>query len=313
MSGLVVVGSANVDLQAEVEHLPAAGETVMGGLLRTSPGGKGANQAVAARRLGGSPRLLCAVGDDVHGDAILAALAAEGLDPDDVCRVAGVATGVALIVVARDGENSIVITPGANAELTAEDVLAVEGSWFGAGSVLALQLEVPVATVLVAAQAARRSGATVVLNCAPMPADPETVRELLASVDVLVVNETEASAWVPGPRVPDVRGWQGVATRLRSLGPDVVVVTLGSQGAVAATAGGAFHQPPFPVEATDTTGAGDVFCAALCVELEAGSSLPAAIRRACAAGALATTVPGAQAGAPTADAVDRLLSTAEVG
>jgi ribokinase len=144
-----------------------------------------------------------------------------------------------------------------------------------------------------------------------MPADTDAVRDLLTCVDVLVVNEAEAAALEPGTGERDVHGWQEVATRLRSLGPDVVVVTLGSQGAVAATAGGTLHQPPFPVQAVDTTGAGDVFCAALAVGLATGRSVPAAVRHACAAGALATTMAGAQDGAPTADAVDHLLLTAE--
>lgn len=311
MSQVVVVGSANVDLQAQVAHLPGPGETVLGGALLTSPGGKGANQAVAAHRLGARTRLVCAIGDDVHADAVLGHLTAEGIATDDVHRLRGVATGVALIVVSDDGENTIVVTPGANAELAADHVHALDPAWLTEDSVLVLQLEVPVATGLAAARCAHRSGATVILNCAPMPADRQAVAALLAEVDVLVVNESEARALASGAPGGTVRAWQALATTLRRSGPDTVVVTLGAQGAVAATTTGVLHQPAFAVDPVDTTGAGDVFTAAVATGLADGLGWSHLLRRACAAGALATTASGAQAGAPTSREVERMLALAE--
>lgn len=309
MSTVVVVGSANVDLLAEVARLPLPGETVLGRSLRVAPGGKGANQAVAAKRLGADTRLLCAVGEDVYAATVLDTLSAEGIDTRDVRQVRGVATGTAVIVVSEDAENTIVVTPGANAELGADDVRALEA--LVRGDVLVLQLEIPLATALAAAQLARRSGATVVLNCAPMPPDTTALGGLLAAVDVLVVNETEARALTPSPPADGVHGWQALATGLREAGPDTVVVTLGASGAVAATDTGVLYQPAFAVDPLDSTGAGDAFTGALAVGLGSGQPMPAVLRRACAVGALATTVVGAQAGFPTGAEVDRMLMAAE--
>lgn len=307
MNDVVVVGSANVDLQAEVDHLPARGETVLGGRLRTAPGGKGANQAIAAHRLGTRTHLVCAVGDDLHADTVLSALEAEGLGTDGVRRVPEEATGVAMIVVAHDGENHIVVAPGANAALTPDDVDRLAGPHLDGGPVVVLQLEIAVDTALAAARLAQRRGASVVLNCAPMPADPATIASLLATVDVLVVNESEAGALLGDALPDDESSWREAAQRLRAHGPVTVVVTLGARGAAVATDDGTFLQPAFTVDPVDTTGAGDAFCAALAVGLAAGEPIDRATERACAAGALATTRPGAQT-SPTPSEVDRLLA-----
>jgi ribokinase len=310
MSTVLVVGSANVDLQVEAPHLPSPGETVLGGVLLVGPGGKGANQAVAARRLGAQTRLVCALGDDAYAATVLDCLTGEGVDTGGIRKLSGVATGVALITVAPEGENTFVVAPGANAELRPEDVSEhVRG--LAAGDVLVLQLEVPVPTALAAAKLGRDAGAAVVLNSAPMPKGLESLTEVLPFVDVLVANESEARALAGVPADESVRCWQALADRLRASGPTSAVVTLGTQGAVAATGTGTFRQPAFEVDAIDTTGAGDVFTAALAVGLAAGLPMPSALRRACAAGALATTIPGAQAGAPQEKDVDRLLELTE--
>ena len=177
---------------------------------------------------------------------------------------------------------------------------------------LLLQLEIPVDTALAAAVLARDRGASVVLNCAPMPADPAQVRSLLAAVDVLVVNESEAGALLDGPMPEQVSAWCAAAQRLRDRGPEAVVITLGARGAVAASSEGTFHQPAFFVDAVDTTGAGDSFCGALAVGLASAQPLSRAVERACAAGALAATRHGAQA-SPTPPEINQLLARVEVG
>ncbi len=313
MTEVVVVGSVNIDLVSDVSHLPTPGETVLGGRLRKSPGGKGANQAVAARRLGARTVLVGAVGDDTFADDALEALAREGLDTAAVRRVSDVPTGVALIVVSAEGENTIVVTPGANSALAVVDVACLATLELAPRAVLALQMEVPLATCVESASIARRRGATVLLNCAPMPDHPRLLlRELLAMTDVLVVNESEALALAPGDVPAEPEGWLDLANRLRDLGPATCVVTLGQQGAVVAGQDLAHVQPAFAVQTVDTTGAGDTFCAALSVGLAGGESLTAAVARACAAGALATTAPGAYPAAPTAHDVDNLLADREV-
>ncbi len=303
----MVVGSANIDLIAEVDRLPTAGETVLGADAVVQPGGKGANQAVAARRLGADTVLYAAVGADTFGDRVRENLAAEGIRTDRVATIAGATTGLAMIVVASEGENTIVVSPGANRMLDGAtlDPLAAELS---AGDVVVLQLEIPPEACLLAARVARTAGARVVLNAAPPPAaDDPTVTELLALVDVLVVNETEALALAGYGAVAD---WPRLAAGLLGYGPVAAVVTLGGRGALVATATGVAAQPAIPVEVVDPTGAGDAFCGALAAALAAGRELSDAVRRGCAAGALATTRLGAQAALPTDVDLDRLLGDA---
>ena len=301
MTRVAVVGSVNIDATVAVPALPAAGETVLGSDVAYRPGGKGGNQAVAARRLGADTALHAAVGDDAFGARLRDELAAEGLDPAGLTTVAGVPTGLAMILVDGGGENVIVVSPGANGLL---DGAALPTS-SGPGEVLALQLEIPLATCLDAAGRARAAGATVVLNAAPLPKLVEPAfADLLSIVDVLVVNEGEA-AQLADESAP--RDWAALAERLRALGPATVVVTLGARGAVAADADGRYPCDAFAVDVVDTTGAGDAFCGALAVALADGLPIADAVRRGCAAGALAATRMGAQAALPTRAELDAFL------
>ncbi|MEU1125922.1 ribokinase [Streptomyces sp. NPDC005899] len=293
---LLVVGSANADLVVGVERRPAAGETVLGSDLAVHPGGKGANQAVAAARLGARTALLARVGDDAHGRLLLESQRAAGVDTGGVL-VGGAPTGVALITVDPSGDNSIVVSPGANARLTPADVRAA-APLLSAARVVSVQLEIPLDTV---AETARglAPGARLVLNPsppAPLPA------EVLAACDPLVVNEHEARFILGDGAGATPELW---ARELTELGPRSVVVTLGAAGALVADTrgGGSVHVPSPAVEAVDTTGAGDAFTAALAWRLGLGEELPDAAAFAVRVGAAAVTKKGAQASFPTAEEV----------
>ncbi|MVU81913.1 ribokinase [Nocardia sp. ET3-3] len=309
---VIVVGSVNMDLSVRVRSLPAPGQTVSGGDLRRGSGGKGANQAVAARRLGARTALIGRVGADEFGAELRAALRRAGVD-DSALGIGAAATGSALIVIDSTGENMITISPGANGLLDTDEV-AGQAARIAAADALLLQLEVPIAACLAAARAARAAGTLVVLNAAPLPADigPELL-ELISGTDILIVNEGEAAGLLAAGGDAR-RGFDPstLASALRALGPREVVVTLGSRGAVFADADGdpdAFAG--FAVEAVDAVGAGDAFCAALTVHrVTTRDDLRSAVRYACAAGALATTRRGAQTAAPTGAEIDDLLRTA---
>jgi ribokinase len=300
---VVVVGSINVDITVPVARLPEPGQTVLGADAVIRPGGKGANQAVTAARLGARTRMVGAVGDDTYGGQMRANLASAGVDASGVTVIAGRSTGTALIVVAADGENTVVVAPGANAALAPA---AVEGVRFQSGlhpgDVLLLQLEVPLDTDLAAAAAAHAAGIRVVLNAAPLsrPDDP-VLRRLLDRTDVLVVNQTEATALSGLDPPTTVEGWQALARRIPS---PASVVTLGALGAVAADGRRTWWQPAFPASVVDTVGAGDAFCGTLAQSLATGYDLAAAVRRGCAAGALAAGRLGAQSALPTAAELD---------
>ncbi len=290
---VVVVGSLNVDLVVAVDHRPAPGETVLGGDVATHPGGKGANQAVAAARLGGRVAMLGCVGDDPHGELLLSSLRSAGVDDRHVRRLADVPSGIATITVTPDGQNAIVVSPGANARLGATDVLEARSLLAGARVVVA-QLEVPLAVVERAAAAA--AGVTVVLNAAPAQPLPAT---LLKRVDVLVVNEQEAGVLLEG-EAPDAEDAEDAARRLLGLGPRAAVITLGAGGAVhAADDGRAGHVPTSAVSVVDTTGAGDAFVGALALALARDAGLDRATGRAVRAGTVATRREGAQPSFPT--------------
>ncbi|MDQ0792851.1 ribokinase [Streptomyces sp. B1I3] len=293
---LLVVGSANADLVVGVDRRPAAGETVLGSDLAVHPGGKGANQAVAAARLGARTALLARVGDDAHGRLLLESQRAAGVDTGGVL-VGGAPTGVALITVDPSGDNSIVVSPGANARLTPEDIRAA-APLLSAARVVSVQLEIPLDTV---AETARTlaPGTRLVLNPSPPAPLPAGV---LAACDPLVVNEHEAR-FILGDGAGDTpESW---ARELIELGPRSVVITLGAAGAlVADTRGGSPVRVPSPtVEAVDTTGAGDAFTAALAWRLGLGEELPEAATFAVRVGAAAVTKEGAQASFPTAEEV----------
>jgi ribokinase len=288
---VAVVGSLNLDLVIRVAALPGPGETVVGGDLFTNPGGKGANQAVAAARLGRRVAMVGRVGDDQAGRDLLAALEADRVDTAQVGALGGVPSGTAFIVVREDGENQIVVSPGANARLTPDDVGAA-GPALRSAAVALLQLEIPLETV---AAAARTATGTVVLNPAPVRPLPS---ELLARVDVLVPNRVELAQLAGGP-VPET---VADATRLaEGLAARAVVVTLGADGALVVEGGRAVHVPAVAVRAVDTTAAGDAFCGGLAEALAAGASLQDAARRAVRVAAAACTRPGAQASLPTPD------------
>ncbi|WP_155058818.1 ribokinase [Streptomyces blattellae] len=295
---LLVVGSANADLVVGVERRPAAGETVLGSDLTVHPGGKGANQAVAAARLGARTALLARVGDDANGRMLLDSQRAAGVDTVGVL-VGGVPTGVALITVDPSGDNSIVVSPGANARLTPPDV-RVAASLFQASRVVSTQLEIPLETVMEVVRNLA-DGSRFVLNPSPPRPLPS---ELLAACDPLIVNEHEAKVILGESAVGDApEGWARI---LLAKGPRSVVVTLGADGALVATAEGVTRIPSVKVDAVDTTGAGDAFTAALAWQLGAGASLTEAAAYAARVGAAAVTKPGAQESFPTAAEVEAL-------
>ena len=280
---ILVAGSANLDFVVRANHIPAPGETVLGFDFKTFPGGKGANQAVACARAGGaSTQMLLGLGADAFAEPLEGSLNEAGVQLH-VKRVAGQPTGTAFICVSDDGENAITVAPGANNALTAQDLPSLAGV-----SHLLLQLETPLATVIAYAKAAKAQGVAVALNAAPaqpLPAD------LLSAIDILMVNEGELAA---------ISNHNGNVTEcLERIDVPCVVVTLGSQGALARTDGQIFKQSAFPVTPVDTTGAGDTFCGVFVAALSQGQSVPMAMRMACAAGALACTRPGAQSSIPT--------------
>jgi ribokinase len=299
---VAVVGSLNMDLVVRGPRFPRAGETLTGTRFETIPGGKGANQALAARRAGAQVTMVGAVGADDFGAALRAGLATEGVDVQHVAVAAGVATGVALITVDVHGENTIIVVPGANGCMTAEAVQAAAAA-ITAARVLLLQLEVPLAAVHAAARVAAEAGVTVILNAAPALVLPGA---LLALVDYLVVNETEvlevgAHAGVPADRA---------ARALQSAGARTVVVTLGAAGALLMPpAGDVVATPAFEVEAVDTTAAGDAFVGAFAVALAEGATPSHALRVGSAAGALAVTRPGAQPSLPSRADIETLLAS----
>lgn len=293
---LLVVGSANADLVITVERRPSAGETVLGSDLAVYPGGKGANQAVAAARLGARAGLIARVGDDEHGRLLTASLHAAGADTAGVL-VGGAPTGVALITIDPSGDNGIVVSPGANARLTPDDVRAAARS-LGAARVVSVQLEIPLDTVAVAVRAAAGAGARVVLNPSPPALLPPDVLE---ACDPLVLNEPEArlllrTAGNPAAGADDPQEW---ARALRAAGPRSVVVTLGGAGALVAGPAGVLRIPGVPVAVVDTTGAGDAFTGALAWRLAVGDTLEQAGRFAVRVGALTVTRAGAQGSFPT--------------
>jgi ribokinase len=278
-----------MDLVVHAPEFPRPGESVLGARFASYPGGKGANQAVAAARLGARATLIGAVGGDEWGSELRSVLAAEGVDFEHVARLPDEPTGVAFIAVVPGGENAILVASGANMALTLEHVEAARASIEGA-DVLLLQNEVPAATNLRAAQIAAAANVRVVLNASPArELDPA----LLALVDVIVVNAAEARQLAGIEPDEDVSPG-GIARRLASRGPELVAITLGAEGALFFDGETLVREPALPVVAIDTVGAGDAFVAALVVAHKGcGHRLAVSLRIACAAGSLATTVEGA--------------------
>lgn len=291
-AAVLVAGSANLDFVVRVPHVPAPGETVMGCSVVKFPGGKGANQAVACARAGNVvTHMVAALGDDAHAREIETSLCEAGVH-SKIVSVPGSPTGIAFVCLADNAENSIVVASGANDFLEAAHLPVLEP--FGH---LLLQLETPLAVVEACARAARDAGVQVVLNAAPARALPAS---LLDVVDVLIVNEGELAAIAGHPRL-------SVAATLALIDVACVIVTLGARGCVARAHGQILLQPSFPVDACDTTAAGDTFCGVLVAALGSSIGFPAALRRASAAAALACTRMGAQASVPTYDAVESFL------
>lgn len=298
-AAVAVVGSVNVDLVVRVPRLPGPGETVLGGDLRRFPGGKGANQAVAAARLGGAVSLVARVGDDEHGRTSVDGFREEGIDVAAVVTDPEAPTGAALIVVDHAGENAITVAPGANARLSPEDVAAAAGTIRSAGVVL-LQLETPLEASLRAMDIAEEAGTKVILN--PAPARP-LPSELLERVDVLTPNLAEARALAGASGSPE-RGAEDLARALLDAGVGRVAVTLGGEGVLAADGDGAERLEAVPVDAVDTTAAGDAFTGALAVALAADFGWREAVELARRAAALAVSREGAQPSMPTREAFE---------
>jgi len=278
-----------MDLVLRVDSLPAAGETVLGGAHEWLPGGKGANQAVAAALSGADVRMIGCVGDDAPGRAVLAALQSAGVHTGLVRVVPGQKTGMAVVLVAADGENAIAVSPGANSALAPADVEAAASS-LRAPDVLLLQMEVPADVVAEAVSLAAAAGSRRVLNLAPATALPSAT---IAQLDVLVVNRSEAEFLLDRPLPgPDAR--REAVRELRALGPSAVVLTAGREGCVLADEDGVREIAALPVQAVDTTGAGDAFVGALCAALAAGDAIDSAVDSATRAAAAAVQVRGAQ-------------------
>lgn len=302
---IVVIGSSNTDMVIKSERLPAPGETVLGGTFLMNPGGKGANQAVAAARLGGDVTFVCKTGTDLFAQRAEEGYRREGIDTAFVLRNADVPSGVALITVDAEGENCIVVAPGANDTLSAADIEQARAVIESADLVV-MQLEIPLDTVLAAARIARAAGARVLLNPAPAPARPLS-DELLSLVDLLIPNRTEAEL-LSGVRIAEWEDAESAAVRLHERGVGSVLITLGSRGALCFD--GIRHEriASCPVKSVDSTGAGDTFCGALCVALSEGRDLVAAARFASLVASISVTRVGAQQAIPYRTEVDRALA-----
>jgi ribokinase len=300
MAKVTVVGSINMDLVVRVPRFPIAGETILGGVFQTIPGGKGANQAVAARRLGAEVAMIGRVGDDAFGSVLRQTLVQEGISTERLTVAAVQATGVALITVEDSGENTIIVVPGANGQITTADIDAAHSLIAGA-DILLMQLEIPLQVAEYAAELAHAGGVTLILNAAPAQPLPPA---LLAQVDYLVVNEVEASllAGTVAAHPADA------ARALQALGAQAVVVTLGAEGSLLVSRDGtSVSAPQFTVRAVDTTAAGDAFAGAFAVALASGMPPDQALRWGNAAGALAVTRAGAQPSLPARLEVDEFL------
>lgn len=302
MAEIIVVGSLNTDLVVRTPRFPKPGETISGEDLQIIPGGKGANQAVAAARQGRSVAMVGRVGDDSFGPELINNLRQNHVETSHVRIDTESATGTAVIVVAADGQNNIILSPGANGRVSPEDVADVPFSDF---RLLLLQLEIPVGTVLAACRRAKENGLLVLLNPAPAQALPE---ELLSLPDFIVPNESELSL-LSGMAVTDDASARNAARSLLERGIQNVVVTLGARGALIVNRESARHIPAFIVDVVDTTAAGDAFIGGFASALLQNRPLEEAVRYGSACGALAATKFGAQPSLPTRAEVERFMST----
>ena len=290
---IVVIGSCNTDMVISMDHLPLPGETLIGGEFFMNSGGKGANQAVAAARLGGNVSFIAKVGNDPFGKRALEQYRAEGIDVKHILTDPEQPSGVALIMVDAQGENSIAVASGANAHLTTKDLDNAKEILNRADIVL-MQLETPITTVEHAANVAKRSGAKVILNPAPAQPLPES---LLQNLYILIANETEAE-FISGTQITDMDSVARAADILCDKGVEKVVITLGSRGAFVKERGNYHQIPGLKVKAVDATAAGDTFCGALCVALAEGKNLTEAVTFANRCAAVTVTRMGAQSSLP---------------
>ena len=289
---ILVIGSSNTDMTVVSDRLPERGETVLGGVFHMGPGGKGANQAVCASRLGADVTFVCKVGNDLFGDNALAGYRSEGMDVSRVLR-SDKPTGSALILVDGQGENVISVAPGANADFTVQDMDALAPVIRGADYLL-LQLEIPVPSVVRAVEIAREAGVFVILNPAPACALPE---EIFRHISLIIPNRTELSL-LSGVDTDTEEHIREAVDKLRAAGVGNVIVTLGSAGALVCREGSYTTVPALRVHAVDTTAAGDTFCGAVCVGLCEGLSLEEAAAFAAKAAALTVQKVGAQNSLP---------------
>ena len=299
---VVVVGSSNTDMIIRVPWIPKPGETILGGEFCTAPGGKGANQAVAAARAGGDVAFIARVGNDMFGSEALKGFVADEIDIEHIIKDTTAPSGVASIFVDRNGQNSIAVAGGANANLSPADIEAAEKT-IATADILVMQLETPIETVTAAAMMAHADGVKVILN--PAPAQPLT-DELLKMVSILTPNETEAEL-LTGIGVEDEDDARKAAEALRRRGVATVLVTLGENGVIIATADGVKRVDAFKVDPVDTTAAGDVFNGALAVAIAEGSPLDKAVVFANAAAAMSVTKLGAQPSAPTRNEIEEFM------
>jgi ribokinase len=313
MPRVVVFGSSNTDMTVRLPSLPEPGQTLLGHSFLTSPGGKGANQAVAARRAGAEVVFVTAVGDDDLGRRSLDLYRGEQIDVEHVKVIPGVSSGVALIFVGEDGENMIGVAPGANQDLTPADVDRLPDALFRPGDVLLAGLEIPIGTAIRAMRRGKAAGMTVILNPAPAPLlSREEVRELLSAADILTPNRGEALKLAGIEESPPI-DWDLCSARLLAMGPKALVITLGAEGCLVVEEGSSRGIPAPRVEAVDTVGAGDAFNGALAVALAEARPLPEAAAWASAAAALAVTRPGAQSALPSRKDIEALLASGECG
>lgn len=292
---IIIVGSANTDMVIRAPHFPQPGETIIGSDFMLNQGGKGANQAVAAARLGGHVAFIGKVGDDTFGTTTRKLLKDEGIDVSHLSTSSSASSGVALITTVPNGENTIIVNSGANAELSASDVEAAKELFTDAAIVL-MQLETPVSALTRAAELGKENGARVILNPAPAPSIP-LPEALLRNVDLIIPNETEA-AHMTGITVTDEASARAAIGKLQSLGVADAMITLGSKGVCALVHGELTIVPAFKVQAVDTTAAGDTFCGALCVALCHGCETTRALRFANKASSLSVQRRGAQMSMP---------------
>lgn len=298
---ILVIGSSNTDMTVRSATLPKPGETVLGGDFRMGPGGKGANQAVAARLLGGEVTFVCKLGRDMFGEGASKHYESCGLDTSKILW-SDKPSGVALITVDSKAENSIVVASGANADMTVSDIDSVADVIKSSG-ILLLQLEIPMDAVVHAAEIAYNAGVQVVLNPAPAADLPA---ELLKCVSILIPNETEASA-ISGIDINNLETASAAAERLKGMGVREVIITMGSRGSMVCD-GECTFVPAVKVNAVDTTAAGDTFCGGVCVALSEGKALSEAVKFATAASSIAVQRPGAQDSVPSRCEVDKLLN-----